>query len=164
MSYCSQCGNELPQGARFCASCGAAVPLAEASPEPSQPDAQLQIGAETGTTPPPTTSQIPKDVRNMASFAGLTGIPLANILGPLFVWLMKRKESSFIDAHGKEALNFQISMTIYIIVSAILILVLVGILMLVGLLVFDIIVVIVAAVRANGGQEYRYPLAIRFVK
>ena len=172
MAYCNQCGNDLPEGALFCPGCGASVAAADAPPERSQPDTQLQGDTETGATPPPAVGQIPKDVRNMAmlchlvSFAGLTGIPLTNILGPLFIWLMKREDSPFIDTHSKESLNFQISMTIYLVISAILIVIVIviGILLLVIFFVFDIVVVIVAAIRANGGQEYRYPLTMRFVK
>ena len=77
---------------------------------------------------------------------------------------MKREESLFIDAHGKEVLNFQISVTIYAIVCAILILILIGLVLLVILILFALISVIIAAVQANSGSEYRYRLAIRFIK
>jgi len=100
---------------------------------------------------------------HLSAFAGYF-IPFGHILGPLLVWLLKREESAFIDAHGKEALNFQISVTIYAVISAILILVVIGFLLLPILLVFEIIVVIIAAVRANNGLEYRYPVTIRFIK
>ncbi len=101
---------------------------------------------------------------HLAAFSGFVGIPLGHILGPLIVWLVKREESPFIDAHGKESLNFQISMTIYYIVSAILIIVVIGFLFLAVLFVFQIIVIIVAAIRANNGVEYRSPMTLRFIK
>ncbi|MCZ6614565.1 MAG: DUF4870 domain-containing protein [Chloroflexi bacterium] len=100
---------------------------------------------------------------HLSTFSGWF-IPLGNILGPLIIWLMKREESPFIDAHGKEALNWQISATIYFIVSFALAFVLIGFVLLPALLVFDIIIVIIATVRANSGQAYRYPLTIRFIK
>ncbi|MCZ6789707.1 MAG: DUF4870 domain-containing protein [Chloroflexi bacterium] len=100
---------------------------------------------------------------HLSTFSGWF-IPLGNILGPLIIWLMKRQESPFIDAHGKEALNWQISATIYFIVSFALVFVLIGFVLLPAVLVFDIIIVIVATVRANSGQAYRYPLTIRFIK
>lgn len=109
-----------------------------------------------------------KEERTMAmlchllAFAGFI-VPLGNIIGPLVVWLIKKEESGFIDFHGKESLNFQISMTIYFIVSAILILIFIGIILLIALAIFEIIVVIVASVRANEGREYKYPLKIRFI-
>ena len=91
-------------------------------------------------------SQVPRDARNIAvlghlsAFAGYF-IPFGNVAGPLIVWLMKREDSSFIDFHGKEALNFQISMTIYAIVSIILVLVVIGILLLIGLVLLELIAV-----------------------
>ena len=170
MAYCSQCGSQLTQETRFCPNCGMAVASAEPRPESSPPDAPLPTSLSTETTSPLTAGQLPKDTRNMAmlchlaAFAAFVGVPFGNIVGPLVVWLMKREESLFIDAHGKEALNFQISMTIYVVISAILILIVIGIFLLVGLLFFEITAIIKAAVRANNGQEHRYPLTIRFIK
>jgi uncharacterized Tic20 family protein len=100
---------------------------------------------------------------HISSFAGFI-IPFGNVIGPLIIWSMKRAEFPLVDDQGKEALNFQISMTIFLIVSAILILVLIGIVFLVILGVFDLIITIIAAVRANSGERFRYPLSIRFVK
>ncbi|HET7615333.1 MAG TPA: DUF4870 domain-containing protein, partial [Bacillales bacterium] len=65
---------------------------------------------------------------------------------------------------GKEALNFQISFTIYAIISGILMLVLIGFVLLLVIGVVWFILVIVATVRAGEGRVYRYPLTIRFIK
>lgn len=102
----------------------------------------------------------------IAHLSALSGfvIPFGNILGPLIIWLIKREEMPFVNQQGKEALNFGISMTIYAAISYILVFVLVGILLLIGLGLFWIVVVIIAAVRANEGKPYRYPLNIRFIK
>ena len=111
-----------------------------------------------------------KEVRNMAmlchlaGFLGYVGIPFSSIIGPLLVWLLKREVSEFIDSHGKESLNFQISVLIYAIMSGILIFVVIGIPMLIVVVVFSVVVMIKAAIRASNGQEYRYPLAIRIIK
>ena len=78
--------------------------------------------------------------------------------------MLKRYDHPFIDEQGKESLNFQISMTIYGIVAAVLILILIGVLLLVAVFLADLILVIVAAVRASNGESYRYPLTIRFLK
>jgi hypothetical protein len=75
----------------------------------------------------------------------------------------EKDEFPLVDDQGKEALNFQISMTIYIIASIILIFLLVGIPLLIGLGLFDLIVTVIAAINANDGVKYRYPLCIRFV-
>ena len=94
----------------------------------------------------------------------LIGIPLGNILGPLVIWLIKKDMYPFVDDQGKESLNFQISMTIYAIVSGILMFVLIGFLLLPAVIIIDIVLVIIALIQANQGVAYRYPLTIRFFK
>mgnify|MGYP000138549666 CR=1 FL=1 len=91
-------------------------------------------------------------------------IPLGNILGPLVIWLIKKDQSAFVNDQGKESLNFQISVAIYGIVSAILIIVVIGILTSIAIGIFWLIMVIMASVKANDGVAYRYPLTIRFLK
>ena len=92
-------------------------------------------------------------------------VPLAgHIVGPLIIWLSKREDSPEIDAHGKESLNFQISMLIYNAISAILCLVLVGFVLLGVLHILNIIFVIIATIRASEGKLWRYPLTIRLIK
>ncbi len=109
-----------------------------------------------------------KDERTMAmlchlsTFSGFV-IPFGNVIGPLIIWLMKKDESALVDDQGKEALNFQISMTLYIIGAAILSIFLIGIPILIGLLILDLIVTIMASIQANEGLEYRYPITIRFI-
>ena len=87
-----------------------------------------------------------------------------HILAPLIVWLIKRAESAEVDAHGKESLNFQLSMLIYSIIAGILTLVLIGFVLLPILHVLNVVFVIIASIRASEGQLYRYPLPIRFLK
>lgn len=106
--------------------------------------------------------------RNWAMFCHLGGfcgyfIPLGHIIVPLVLWLIKRHEYPFVNEHGKEALNFNISMTIYTIASVILAFLLVGFLLLAVLFVFQIVVIIKAAIEANKGGYYSYPLTIRFL-
>ena len=92
------------------------------------------------------------------------GIPFGNLIGPLVIWLIKKDQYPFVDDQGKEALNFQISMTIYGAVSAILVLILIGIPLLIAVGVVDIVFIIIASIRANNGEKYRYPITIRFIK
>lgn len=87
-----------------------------------------------------------------------------HILGPLIVWLVKRGDSPVIDAHGKEAVNFQLSMLIYNIVAAVFCLILVGFVFLAVLWVLNAVLVIIAAIQASEGKFYRYPLTIRFLQ
>jgi uncharacterized Tic20 family protein len=84
-----------------------------------------------------------------------------NILGPLIVWLIKKDEYAFVDDQGKESLNFQISITIYTLVLA---LTVIGIPLAIGALIFGLVMTIIAAMKANGGEYYRYPLTIRLIK
>src|SRR5689334_11748905 len=84
-------------------------------------------------------------------------------LGPLVVWLLKKDEHPFIDEQGKESLNFQISMLIYEVVAALLLCVLVGIVLLPILLVIHVVLVIIASIKVSSGEDYRYPLTIRFL-
>lgn len=91
-------------------------------------------------------------------------IPFGNIIGPLVVWLMKKAESAEVDYHGKEALNFQISVAIYAIIGLLLVLVVIGIPLLIALGIANIVFMIIAAIKASNGERYRYPCTIRFVK
>jgi|SRR5215203_746366 len=99
-------------------------------------------------------------------------VPAAgHIVGPMIVWLLKRTESPEIDAHGKESLNFQISMFIYTaalsVVCFILMFVLIGFLLIplfAILYVADIVLVIIASLKASEGKLYRYPVTIRLIK
>ena len=117
----------------------------------------------------PTTTSTSTSVRTWCMLAHATAlvgflVPVAgHIVGPLIVWLAKRHDSPEIDAHGKESMNFQISMLIWNAISAILILVLIGIPLLILLHILNIIFVIVASIQASEGKLYRYPLAIRLI-
>ncbi|MBS1104614.1 MAG: hypothetical protein H6Q91_116 [Deltaproteobacteria bacterium] len=93
----------------------------------------------------------------------LLGFALGHILVPLALWLIKRDQSAFIEEHGREALNFQISVTLYAIVVGALCFVLVGFLLIPVLAAFHIVLMIVASVRASQGESYRYPLTIRLL-
>jgi len=100
---------------------------------------------------------------HLSALAGYL-VPLGNIFAPLIIWMLKKDQSRFVDDQGKESLNFQISLTIYFIISGILIILLVGILFLMVLPVFGLVLIIIAAVKANEGVAYRYPLTIRLLK
>lgn len=100
---------------------------------------------------------------HLSTFSGCF-VPMGNILGPLVVWLIKKDQYALVDDQGKEALNFQISVTIWSLIAAALCFVLIGFPLLVALVVFDLVVTIMAAVKANQGHYYRYPMTIRLVQ
>jgi len=108
--------------------------------------------------------------RNWAVFSHLGGFALyllpfafGHILVPLVIWLTKRHESAFIEENAREALNFQISVTIYGIVCGVLVFLLVGIALLLALAVFQFVLMVVASVRASQGEVYRYPFTLRLL-
>ena len=98
-----------------------------------------------------------------AALAGIFLHALGHFFGPLIIWLLKRGESAEIDEHGKESVNFQISMLIWNVIAGILCLVLIGIPILILLHLLNIIFVIVASIQASEGKLYHYPLAIRLI-
>ena len=89
-------------------------------------------------------------------------VPFGNVIGPLVIWLVKRNESVFIDACGKEAVNFNISLSIWALICIPLCFILIGFLLLAILLVVWVVCAIIASIKANNGEYYRYPLTIRF--
>ena len=130
-------------------------------------------------------------------------IPLGNFIIPLLLWMAQKKESIFIDNHGRRALNFQISMLLYTVailmfsipfiiwqalqiaennngyydfghhfdhisnlgdVSALLVIIFAFVILLVGQFLFEIIMIISAAVSASKGMPYKYPLTINFIQ
>ena len=120
--------------------------------------------------PPPPAPAISSDIRtwcvlcHAAALLGLFFHFLGHLLGPLIVWLVKRGDSPEVDAHGKESLNFQISMLIYDAIAAILCIVLIGIPILIALWVLNTVLVIIASIQASEGKFYRYPITIRLIK
>ena len=121
-------------------------------------------------TIPPTTSVTSSSTRtwcilcHASALLGLFFHFLGPIFGPLIVWILKRSEAAEIDAHGKESLNFQLSMLIYDAIALILCFILIGIPILILLWILNTVFVIVASIKASEGQLYRYPLTIRFIK
>ena len=115
-------------------------------------------------------AEVSKDARMWAMFCHLAGLcafilpAVGNIVGPLILWQIKKEQYPFVDEQGKEALNFQISITIYALISAVLTVICVGFFLLAAVAVVDFIFLLIAAVKANSGQSYRYPLTIRFVR
>jgi len=101
---------------------------------------------------------------HLSALLGLVLISFGHILGPLVVWLLKKNDDSFIDEQGKESLNFQISMTIYVVIAAILCVILVGFVLLGVLVIANVILVVVASIKASNGESYRYPFTIRLIK
>lgn len=84
------------------------------------------------------------------------------VLGPI-LWLIRRHDSPFLDDHGREAVNFQISIMIYMFISTILLIVGVGVITMIASYVLGIVGCIMGAVAAHRGEFFRYPMSIRLI-
>ncbi|MDQ2177463.1 DUF4870 domain-containing protein [Marinifilum sp. D714] len=110
----------------------------------------------------------PSDERNWAMFCHLAAfagfIPLGNIIGPVILWSMKKDYSELVNREGKKSINFQISMSIYLFISAFLLIIGIGFILLMALGLLNIIFVVMAIVKTLNGEDYKYPLSIEFIK
>jgi len=100
---------------------------------------------------------------HLSPLVGLLGNGIGFLLGPLVVWLIKREDDPLIDEQGKEAVNFQLTMFLAMLVCVPLVFVLIGIPMLIALGLMMVINPIIAAVKTSDGERYRYPISIRFL-
>ena len=92
-------------------------------------------------------------------------LPMALVLGPMIIWMIKRNESPFLDAQGKEAVNFQLT----ILVTSFIFILLAGITKVffaisAAVLAVGMIFAAVAALNIYKGKDYHYPFAIRLIK
>ena len=120
------------------------------------------------TTPPPAASgSPPQDQRTLALVAHLLGI-VTWVIGPLIIWLISKDDANkgFVTDQAKEALNFQITLTLAYIVAFILTVISLGLLFFVPTLVWiaNLVFCILAGLKANNGETYRYPFALRLIK
>ena len=138
------------------------------APPPIQPPPPT-----TPATPPPSPESQARTWNMLSHLSALAGfvIPFGHILGPLIVWQIKKNEFPSVDIHGKAALNFQITVTIAVFVGgfAAVILSFIGIgfllfplVMLLGLV--GLILAIIAGIKANNGEDYKYPYSLELVK
>ena len=129
-------------------------------------------GAEQGEQPqgvqqPQPSTEVSKDVRMWAMLCHLLGL-FTCFIGPLVIWLIKKDEDPFIDNQGKEALNFQITVALALIAASILtpvlIFICIGAALVPAVLIADLVFCILACVKSNSGEAYRYPVSIRLIK
>jgi uncharacterized protein len=140
------------------------VPPVPPVPPPPAP----QYGAAPGYTAPQYAAAPPaplsdSDQRLWATLAHIGPIILS-FIAPLVIWLVYRERGRYVEDQSKEALNFQITLAIAYVVSSILIFVIIGLVMLAVAWIGSLVLMIMAAIAANKGEAYRYPLNIRFIK
>ncbi len=141
-------------------------------PGPGQPQGPPTVPPV--VEPGQTDREMNRDARMWAMLCHLAGfafllpvVPgIGSVIGPLIIWLIKKDQYPFVDEQGKEAVNFQITMLIYAVVAGLLIFACIGAVLLPAVVIADIVLIIIAAIKANDGYHYRYPypLIIRFIK
>ena len=107
---------------------------------------------------------VSSDDRTMAMLAHLLGI-LTAFIGPLVIWLINKDDAgkAFVTDQAKEALNFQITVTIAYIVASALSVILIGLLLIPVIMIANLVLCILAGLKANEGVAYRYPFALRLI-
>ena len=100
---------------------------------------------------------------HLSALAGLVIPLIGNVLGPLLVTIARSDQSAFVAAHAKEALNFNISVTLAALLCTLLMLVFVGFLLGSALFIAWLVMTLIAAIKASEGAAYRYPFSLRLV-
>ena len=130
------------------------------------------VGALTliGNHAPPVGGQSATSAERSAAMGGHVlgllayAMPFLHLLVMAWWWVRSRGRSAFVEEHGREALNFQLSILVYLLIAFSLSLVLIGLLMLPLVLLFQLVMMIEAAVQARAGHRFRYPLTLRFLR
>ncbi|WP_456463341.1 DUF4870 domain-containing protein [Lutibacter sp.] len=112
-------------------------------------------------------------ITHLSSFSGWF-LPFGNIIVPLVLWSAKKNESSYINIHGKSAVNFQLSLLLYGFLLALLFVPIVIFTLGLGLIaiiigiipaiLLKIVLIIIASMKASNGEFYKYPFTIEFIK
>jgi len=103
--------------------------------------------------------QLTDEAKRIAMFCHLLGI--IGVLGPLVMWVLGKDKDQFIDQQGKEALNFQLTVLICL---GVLFYSVVGMPFIPALIIVNVILVVLAGIKASDGKPYRYPVALRLIK
>lgn len=121
-------------------------------------DTQNLMGQEETPATPPTPDE--KTMGILSHILCLVG----GFIAPLIIYLIKKDESPYVREQSKEALNFQITVLICYIVSWILIFVFIGLILIFLVMIADLVLIILATIKASEGKLYRYPINFRLIK
>jgi uncharacterized protein len=121
-----------------------------------------------GGVPPGQRPLPPDQERLWAMLAHLLSFVAAYValgfVAPLVVLLVFGPRSAYVRAHAVESLNFNLSWLLYAVIAGILLIIGIGLLILIALGIAYVVLVVIASIRANNGEFFRYPLTIRFVR
>lgn len=140
---CINCGAKPTTGSAYCPSCGGKTASA------------TEVCTRCGT------KIIGKESSTLPILAHILGL-LTGWLGPLIILLATNEEPA--KNHARMALNWQLSFVIYALVSALLALIFVGFVLLIAISILDTVFCIIAAVKAERGELWKYPVTIPFLK
>ncbi len=160
-----------PPGAAPPPSGAAPPPLGAAPPPPGGGTAGAPAQSPYDPSHPSGLSSSVRTYGMLTHLSAFLGAMLAlAFVGPLVMWLIRRDEHPFLDHHGKEALNFNLSMLLYLVIGFVASLATLGlglVIVVPAAIVFFVtwvVTTITGAVKANAGEGYRYPLTIRFIQ
>ncbi len=94
----------------------------------------------------------------------IIALPFAGVAAPFIIRMTKGKESAWVDNHAKESLNFQITLLIGYAVSLVTACIGIGVVIGAVIALFGLVMAIIAGIKANNGEVYRYPFCLRLVK
>ena len=100
---------------------------------------------------------------HLSAFAGFF-FPFGGIIGPLICWLSKKDESVWVYTNGKDSLNFQLSILLYIVLTIPLCFIIIGLPIIAILVTLRVICIIIASLKASKGEPFKYPLVIPFIQ
>jgi len=100
---------------------------------------------------------------HLSAFAGFF-FPFGGIIGPLICWLSKKDESLWLYINGRNSLNFQLSIMLYIVLTIPLCFIIIGFPIIGMLVILKVICIIIASVKASKGESFKYPLVIPFIQ
>jgi uncharacterized protein len=100
---------------------------------------------------------------HLSAFAGFF-FPFGGIIGPLICWLSKKDESAWVYVNGRDSLNFELSILLYMVLAVPLCFIIIGFPIIFILGTLKVVCIIIASVKAAKGEKFKYPLAIPFVQ
>jgi uncharacterized Tic20 family protein len=125
-----------------------------------------QLGGWMMTTPVDPAEQNARTWNMLCHLSALAGfiLPFGNILGPLIVWQLKKNEIPSVDVHGKESLNFQITVTLAFLICLPLMLLIIGFVLAPLIGIASLVLLVIAGIKANNGEAFAYPFSLKLVK